>query len=74
MEVALLSCNDELNKDYPIRNSKEQKSCFRAYAIEQAERSGYDAQEEDSVCQQLKKAMGETVDKLTGAFVRMIDE
>ena len=69
-----MSCNDELNKDYPIRNSKEQKSCFRAYAIEQAERSGYDAQEEDSVCQQLKKAMGETVDKLTGAFVRMIDE
>ena len=63
-----MSCIDELNKDYPIRNSKEQKSCFRA------ERSGYDAQEEDSVCQQLKKAMGETVDKLTGAVVRMIDE
>ena len=41
-----MSCLDELNELFPIRNLPEQKKAFRLYAIEKAKNNGFEAKEE----------------------------
>lgn len=43
-----MSCLDKLNDQFPIRNLPEQKKAFRLYAMEEIQKSGYDAKEEDN--------------------------
>ncbi len=43
-----MSCLDELNEQFPVRNSAEQKKEFRRFVLKQAEKTGFVSREEDN--------------------------
>ncbi len=43
-----MSCLDELNQAFPIRNSVSQKQAFRSYVLEEVKKAGYSAAEENN--------------------------